>query len=120
MIFNSTIHHFPVDGSANESVFDWNAAGGDWPQYAPLYMTALQTSRQILNLPMDLFGNVKIPDVTRLEDFQSISPTNATLYNNLDRIHSATDVPKNLKSALDGMTSITMNQEYIPRSWVSL
>jgi hypothetical protein len=94
MIFNSTIHHFPVDGSANESVFDWNAAGGDWPQYAPLYMTALQTSRQTSNLPMDLFGNVKIPDVTRLEDFQSISPTNATLYNNLDIIHSPTDVPK--------------------------
>jgi hypothetical protein len=90
-IYNGTVHHFPVDGFDNQTILNLDMAEGDWPQYAPLYMTALQTSRQTLNQSMDLFGNVKIPDVTRLKNFNSISRANTTLYNNWGRDTSPPD-----------------------------
>lgn len=74
-------------------------AEGDWPQYAPLYMTALQTSRQTLEEPMDLFGNVKIPDITLLDGFRSVSDMDFTLYNktisaDFRRFHPANNTEK--------------------------
>lgn len=38
-----------------------------WSRFAPLYMTALQTSRQTFEKPQDLFGNVRIPEMASLE-----------------------------------------------------
>ncbi|KAJ4343399.1 hypothetical protein N0V95_006661 [Ascochyta clinopodiicola] len=38
-----------------------------WGRYAPVYMTSLQTSRLTVNATRDLFGNVRIPDITSLD-----------------------------------------------------
>ncbi|KAF3003174.1 hypothetical protein E8E13_009232 [Curvularia kusanoi] len=35
-----------------------------WAQYGPLYMTSIQTSHQVFDQPRDLFGNVRIPDIS--------------------------------------------------------
>lgn len=48
-------------------------ASEGWPLFAPLYMTALQTSGTQPDSPTDLFGNVKIPvfDTLNTEDSTS-------------------------------------------------
>jgi hypothetical protein len=42
-----------------------------WPNYGPIFMTALQTARLNLNEPRDIFGLVKVPDITSLGAMRS-------------------------------------------------
>jgi hypothetical protein len=59
--------YYPVENYPNNSyIRSPQIAQERWPLFAPLYMTAVQTSRQSLIAPMDLFGNVKIPDINYL------------------------------------------------------
>lgn len=73
---NDTIRYFPVEGYGQQThVFNLDISERAWPLFAPLYMTALLTSKQYLSLPMDQFGNVKIPDIFQLSTYTSESPT---------------------------------------------
>ncbi|KAH6644427.1 hypothetical protein C7974DRAFT_371549 [Boeremia exigua] len=75
---NSTVKYFPIEGYARQThLYNKDIAETAWPLFAPLYMTALLTSRQYLNLPMDQFGNIKIPDLFQLKSYSSSAPTDA-------------------------------------------
>lgn len=57
-----TVKFHSIEGFRNHTLFDWHMEEYNWPLYTPLYMTALQTSRQHFDEPRDLFGNVRVPD----------------------------------------------------------
>ncbi|XPS69052.1 hypothetical protein M3J09_001333 [Ascochyta lentis] len=72
---NDTVRYYPVEGYGKEShITNLGYATVAWPLYAPLYMTALLTSRQYLDLPMDQFGNIKIPDIFQLQSYSASLP----------------------------------------------
>ncbi|KAJ4992953.1 hypothetical protein SVAN01_01657 [Stagonosporopsis vannaccii] len=65
--FNNTARYFPLEGYAAQTfLFGFGRANLAWTLWAPLYMTALQTSRQYWKSPMDLFGAVRVPDIRQL------------------------------------------------------
>lgn len=65
--FNGTARYFPLGGFAQQTfLYGVGRASLAWTLWAPLYMTALQTSRQYWHSSMDLFGNVRIPDIRQL------------------------------------------------------
>ena len=65
-VVNTTIKHHSVAGFANDTLLSETMEEYFWGSYAPIYMTALQTSRQIGQGPRDLFDNVRIPDLRSL------------------------------------------------------
>ncbi|KAH7077763.1 hypothetical protein BKA63DRAFT_593014 [Paraphoma chrysanthemicola] len=65
---NSTVSYYPWQEYPQKSyIQSADLAQKRWSLYGPLYMTAVQTSRQSLPEPMDLFGFVKIPDIRYLD-----------------------------------------------------
>lgn len=65
--FNITARYFPLEGTAAQTFFyGFGRAPLSWTLWAPLYMTALQTSRQYWQSSLDLFGNVRVPDIRQL------------------------------------------------------
>ncbi|KAJ8114504.1 hypothetical protein OPT61_g3640 [Boeremia exigua] len=75
VLVDDTVKYFPIEGYAKQThLFNKGYAEMAWPLFAPLYMTALLTSRQYLTLPMDQFGNVKIPDLFQLKSYSSSLP----------------------------------------------
>ncbi|KAJ4992952.1 hypothetical protein SVAN01_01656 [Stagonosporopsis vannaccii] len=78
---NDTVKYFPIEGYSKEThITSLTNAEVAWPLFAPLYMTALLTSRQYLDLPMDQFSNIKIPDVFQLGSYSASAP-NDTWFN---------------------------------------
>lgn len=72
---NDTVKYFPIEGYSMEThVTNIKNAEVAWPLFAPLYMTALLTSRQYLDLPMDQFSNIKIPDLFQLKSYSASAP----------------------------------------------
>lgn len=66
-MYNTTVRYFPIEGFARQTfLFGAGRADMSWTLWAPLYMTALQTSRQYWRSTMDLFGNVRVPDIRQL------------------------------------------------------
>lgn len=61
-------------------------ASEGWPIFAPLYMTALQTSRTQSDSPVDMFGNVKIPDI------ETINTDNANSTDEWKSIDSSSNI----------------------------
>jgi hypothetical protein len=51
-----------------------------WTRYGPLFLTALQTSGYNLNGSRDIFGNVKIPDITSLGAGNNIANDSSDWY----------------------------------------
>lgn len=66
-VVNTTIKHHSVAGFANDTLFGPTMEEYFWGSYAPIYMTALHTGRQIGQGPRDLFDNVRIPDLRSLD-----------------------------------------------------
>ncbi|KAH7378317.1 hypothetical protein BKA66DRAFT_571743 [Pyrenochaeta sp. MPI-SDFR-AT-0127] len=65
--YNTTVTYYPVEEYPKGTyIRSAQIAQKNWNLFAPLYVTAVQTSRQSLSLPMDLFGNVKVPDMDYL------------------------------------------------------
>ncbi|KAH6625403.1 hypothetical protein C7974DRAFT_200875 [Boeremia exigua] len=63
----------------------WNMYGEHledyyWSSYAPLFLSTLQTSRDNFNGSKDLFGNIRIPDITSLEHFKDTTPPSDDWY----------------------------------------
>jgi hypothetical protein len=74
--YDSSIMYYPVEDYPKRTyIGSSRSAQENWPLFAPLYMTAVQTSRQSLIAPMDLFGNVKIPDITYLNNGATAAAT---------------------------------------------
>ncbi|KAF1848693.1 uncharacterized protein K460DRAFT_427888, partial [Cucurbitaria berberidis CBS 394.84] len=70
--FNSTILYYSIEKYANATaLFRKPGNGSASPFFAPLFMTAIQTSRHRLGNPMDLFGKVKIPDINALNTYST-------------------------------------------------
>jgi hypothetical protein len=76
--YNSTIWYFPLEGFVNLTNIRDEMIERQWPRFAPLYLTAFQTTRQTFDEPSDLFGNVKIPDIASLHGFESAFYQNVT------------------------------------------
>ncbi|KAH7088321.1 hypothetical protein FB567DRAFT_591727 [Paraphoma chrysanthemicola] len=63
----SSVRYYPMQEYPQRSyILSADLAQKKWPLYGPLYMTAVQTSRQSLLAPMDLYGYVKVPDIAYL------------------------------------------------------
>lgn len=62
--------YYPVEGFARQTLL-WlsDVAWTTWPIFSPLYMTALLTADKYLGQTVDLFENVKIPDISRLSGY---------------------------------------------------
>ena len=71
--FNDTLMYFPVHEYGRQSQLNSDTEKS-WSLFAPLYMTALLTSRQYMSAPMDQFGNIKIPEIFQLPTYSSASP----------------------------------------------
>lgn len=78
MAVNTTVKYHSVEGFQEHTLFDYHMEEYNWPLYSPLYVTALQTSRQNLDEPRDQFGNVRIPDIS------SLVPNNGTFEANFN------------------------------------
>jgi len=75
VLVNDTLKSFPVEGYGEQThIFNLDVSERAWPLFAPLYMTALLTSKQYHSLPMDQFGDVKIPDIFQLSTYTSETP----------------------------------------------
>jgi hypothetical protein len=89
--YDSSIIYYPIEYYPKRTyIRTAQTAQENWPRFAPLYMTAIQTSRQSLIAPMDIFGGVKIPDINCLRqnntaiaatDYSWQIVSNATLVN---------------------------------------
>ncbi|KZM20786.1 hypothetical protein ST47_g8099 [Ascochyta rabiei] len=64
---DGAVRYLPSETFRNDTLFGVAMAETTWGRYAPLYMTSLQTSRLTVNASRDLFGNVRIPDITSLD-----------------------------------------------------
>jgi hypothetical protein len=75
-LFNSTLLYYPIEAYSKAPMILYGSdAFQNWPFYASPYMTALQTSKQTINSSMDLWGNVKLPDIKSLRGYE---PSNST------------------------------------------
>ena len=75
MPVQDTITYFPIEGYGLQShIYNTNFVSIAWPLFAPLFMSALLTSKQYLHAPMDQFGNLNIPDIFQLEGYSRDSP----------------------------------------------
>jgi len=73
--FNSTLLYYPIEAySKAPMILSGSDAFQNWPFYASPYMTALQTSKQTINSSMDLWGNVKLPDIKSLRGYEPSNP----------------------------------------------
>ncbi|KAF9690634.1 hypothetical protein EKO04_011473 [Ascochyta lentis] len=63
---DAAVRYLPSETFVNDTLFGASMSETSWSRYAPLYMTSLQTSRLTVNASRDLFGNVRIPDITSL------------------------------------------------------
>ncbi|KAJ4299592.1 hypothetical protein N0V90_004838 [Kalmusia sp. IMI 367209] len=90
--FNSTLLYYPVEAySTAPMILSGSNTFQYWPFYASPYMTALQTSKQTINSSMDLWGNIKIPDIKSLPDYKP-NNTDAPWYevrNNSDVVYAS-------------------------------
>lgn len=64
---STPVKYLPVETFVNDTLFDAAMKEQAWDRYAPLFMTTLQTARLTVNESRDLFGNVRIPDITSLD-----------------------------------------------------
>ncbi|KAH8732326.1 hypothetical protein GQ44DRAFT_669581 [Phaeosphaeriaceae sp. PMI808] len=80
--YNTTIQYYPIEFYPKASYLrSSETAQEKWSLFAPLYMTAIQTSRQSLYTPMDFYGDVKIPDINRItKEYVAIADTNYRWY----------------------------------------
>jgi hypothetical protein len=78
---NSTIQYISIEGFWNLTSIQPEMVEISWPRFVPLYLTAFQLTRQTFDEPADLFGNIKIPDITSLHGFESAFFENTTWYN---------------------------------------
>ncbi|KAJ8116306.1 hypothetical protein OPT61_g2253 [Boeremia exigua] len=70
--FQNIVQYYPIEGFGRQTQLSRDSVRRTaWPLYSPLYMTALLTSKKYFSLPMDLFDNVRIPDISQLPGFQS-------------------------------------------------
>jgi hypothetical protein len=85
--FNTTIRYLPREAAAYTLLDGGDDASLGWPLYAPLYMTAVRTARNHQTQPMDLWGNVKIPD------FDSLTARNSDPYEGWVKVDYSSNVP---------------------------
>lgn len=102
-VIDAPIKYYGVDQFAKDSLFSEHMEEYSWAQYAPLYMTALQTSRQTYNKPTDLFGNIRIPDLLSLD-------TTSQASNLSSQWHDVVDSMKTTYSSLLGVPTIDVPQ----------
>lgn len=82
--FTDSVKYYPVEGFGRQThIFNPNVAMVAWPLFSPMYMTALLTSNKYLGRPMDLFDNVKIPDILQLPGYTGTS--NDSQWHTVDR-----------------------------------
>lgn len=75
MLFNSTVLYYPLEAySVAPMILSGSDAFSYWPFYAAPYMTALETSKQTINSSMDLWRNVKMPDIKSLQGYRMDTP----------------------------------------------
>jgi hypothetical protein len=61
---NSTIFYYPIELYSQQTVLPISQSNVTVsPFFASLFVTAIQTSRHNIETPLDLFGNVRIPDI---------------------------------------------------------
>ncbi|ETS86252.1 hypothetical protein PFICI_00080 [Pestalotiopsis fici W106-1] len=70
---NSTIRYLPIAASHNSLLKSYDLSLEFRPSYDPIFMACLITSHQYKS-SQDLFGNVKVPSVDRLEGGLSMAP----------------------------------------------
>jgi hypothetical protein len=64
---NSTVFYYPIELFPTQTALPLRQSNATMlPFFAPLFVTALQTSRHNIDTPTDLFGNVRIPDINAL------------------------------------------------------
>ncbi|KAH7385587.1 hypothetical protein DE146DRAFT_212907 [Phaeosphaeria sp. MPI-PUGE-AT-0046c] len=91
MVIDATVYYHKVDTFANSTMLDPHMEEYNWARYAPLFMSTLQFARQNFNQSRDLFGNIRIPDMTSLAtgtdtsdaEWYSISDDSSPLYTSL-------------------------------------
>ncbi|KAE9974526.1 hypothetical protein BLS_010048 [Venturia inaequalis] len=85
--FNKTLRYLPIEAAQFTSMGGADMASEDYPSYGPLYLASLRTNQGLQNSTMDLWGNVKIPDI------DSLSVVNQSLgkgWFNVDYSHPVT------------------------------
>jgi hypothetical protein len=100
---NATVKYISIEGFQNYTLLDYHLEEYYWSRYAPLYMTALQTSPQNFDKPTDFFGNVKIPNLNSLStavsttelsrDWRSVGKDSTIAYTSLLGV-PVVDVPR--------------------------
>jgi hypothetical protein len=74
---NSTIYYYPIELYSSDTVLPIRQSNATVsPFFASLFVTAIQTSRQNIETPLDLFGNIRIPDI---DIFNKASSPDSTL-----------------------------------------
>ncbi|QDS69062.1 hypothetical protein FKW77_009901 [Venturia effusa] len=63
---NQTLRYLPIEAAQFTSMGGADMASEDYPSYGPLYLASLRTNKGLQNATMDLWGNVKIPDIDSL------------------------------------------------------
>lgn len=64
--YNQTLRYLPIEAAQFTSMGGADMASEDYPSYGPLYLASLRTNTGVQNSTMDLWGNVKIPDIDSL------------------------------------------------------
>lgn len=85
--FNQTLRYLPIEAAQFTSMGGADMASEDYPSYGPLYLASLRTNKGLQNTTMDLWGNVRIPDI------DSLTITNQSLgkdWLNVDYSHPVT------------------------------
>jgi hypothetical protein len=120
---NVAVKYHAIEGFSQNTLFNYDMEESNWNRYAPLYMTALQTSRQTFDQPRDLFGNVRIPDISSvsrnasqsLYDWHAIEDESSMKYTSLLGIPTV-DIPQpgNISFALDSSYWEIRCHQFVP------
>ncbi|TVY35165.1 hypothetical protein LSUB1_G007567 [Lachnellula subtilissima] len=74
--YNSTIRFLPIELAQQDTTMSgYDDVVEGWPSYGPTFMTALKTTRKLQNSTQDLFGNIKIPVLSKLDSVSNGSWT---------------------------------------------
>lgn len=68
---DTTLRYLPIEADQQSWLNSEETASEGWPSFAPIYMAALRTTRTQEGSTMDLWGNVKIPDLDSLSSNSS-------------------------------------------------
>jgi hypothetical protein len=93
---NETTRYLPIEAASFTFMQGADAASEGWPSFAPIYMTALRTSRKQMASTMDLWGNVLIPDFALVAKSNQRQPTDTdwmTVSNNTTSFSSFIGIP---------------------------